>query len=96
MAIITSSVTRTSTGNYTLTGGTMLCHLTFNETAGANASFTVRKDASNGSVLCKRTLGANESDDVDFANPVRATDSSTPVFHLTVDSGAVSVTAEFA
>jgi hypothetical protein len=97
MAVITNHSTRTSTGNFTVGGGTMLCHLTFKETTGAaTASFTVRKDSSSGGVVCQRTLIANESDDADWANPVRATESGTPIFHLTVDSGAVSVTAQFA
>lgn len=90
MGLSTSSVTRVSTGNISLR---RVHHITFLETTGtAVASFTVRADASNGRVICKRTLLANESDDSDYANPEKASDDTTPLFHLTVDSGAVSVT----
>lgn len=89
--LATTSVTRTTTGNITLR---QLGHLTFKETTGgAAASFTVRADASNGRVVCSRTLAANESDDADFSSPEKASDDATPLFHLTVDTGAVSVTA---
>lgn len=90
MAIAVVGSTRTSTGNFTNLN--LLAHLSFRETAGATARFTVREGGASGTVICSRTLAANESDDIDYANPYKASDA-TPVFHLTVDSGAVSVTA---
>lgn len=82
------SVTRTSTGNMTIKYVTTI---TFKETsASAGASFTLRRETSGGGVVLSRTLLANESDTVTYGeNPEVA---STGVFHLTVDSGAVSVT----
>lgn len=89
--IATDAVTRTSTGNISLR---LLAHLTFRETSGsATARITVRADSATGRVICGRTLLANESDDVDYANPIKASDDAIPLFHLTVDAGVVSVTA---
>ena len=84
------SVTRTTTGNVTLK---YLTNLSFKETSGsATASFTLRRETSGGGVVESRTLLANESDSIPYGeNPEVA---STGVFHLTVDSGAVSVTCK--
>jgi hypothetical protein len=92
VGISTSSVTRSSTGNVALT---QLYHISFKETGGASASFTLRADASNGRVVCSRQLVSGDSDDVDYSNPEKASNDApgqSPIFHLTVDSGAVSVT----
>lgn len=91
MALGVNGQTRTTTGNFTI--GNLLTHLAFRETAGAAASFIVRADSSGGRIVCQRNLLANESDDVEFQNPVMASDTAAPIFHLTVGSGAVSVAA---
>ena len=86
-----NGTTRTTTGNF---GITTMTHLSFRETAGAAARFTIRAGGSGGYIVEEITLGASESDRIDYMNPVVGADSlATNPIHLTVDSGAVSVSA---
>jgi hypothetical protein len=97
MAIATAGATRTSTGNFSTQGRCLCTGVTFKETSGsATASFTVRADSASGAVICNRTLLANESDGEEYVNPFKASVDATPVFHLTVDSGACSVSIRLA
>lgn len=91
MPVATLGATRTSTGNYAFTG-TCVTHVTFRETGNASASFTLRADSSGGRVMVDRNLYAQESDSESFdTNPVGLQDKTTGTFHLTVNSGAVTV-----
>lgn len=86
MATTTYSLTKTATGAVAMR---MITHLSFVETGGSTAKFTLRQTDGSGAVVCTRTLAANESDDVDFSSPW--IDVNRGGFHITKDSGTLSV-----
>jgi hypothetical protein len=83
---VRNSSTRTSDGAFTIGQVTAF---SYRETGGAVARFTIRRAATNGTILFDKVLAANEGNIVSLAIPV---DFTVDGCFLKVESGAVSVT----